>query len=593
MPAVTPALLAAGRELSEPRLTPDGTAVVAVTGWHGRAALVRFPLDGGPELILTTDPSPRSGRPFGGGQWAWVPDGSAIVLAAGGDLWLQPADGSPARRLTAQPAGAPAAAPAVSIDGRVAYVVDQHHVELRRLDDDPAVPGLVLPHGEFAFDPAWSPDGRRLAWHEWSTPAMPWDRSEIVVADAASGAVVARHGGPDVATQQPRFNPGGRLGWLDDRSGWLIVHTLDPRTGAAAAVLAEPHEHGTAAWGPGQRSWCWSPDGTAIAFCRNEEGHGRLCVADVATGIVTALGRGWHGGLDWRGDTLVAIRSGARTPTQLVAYTVPGGDRRVLARGPVAGWEAAGLVEPDLVRWTADDGTEIPGRLYRPPGGGDGRLLVWVHGGPTGQWPVEWNARVAYWVARGWSVLLADHRGSTGWGRRFQQALDGRWGLDDADDVAAGVRAARTHGWGRPGAIVGMGGSAGGLTVLNVAVRHPELLAAAVVAYPVADLTTLAAGTHRFEAHSIDRLVGPDDGRHRARSPLTHAGSIRAPLLVFHGTADEVVPFAQSEALVAAVTGAGGRATLVAYDGEGHGWSRPAIGADELGRTEAFLAAVV
>jgi dipeptidyl aminopeptidase/acylaminoacyl peptidase len=591
MPAITPAMLAAGRELSEPRLTPDGTAAVAVVGWHGRAALVRFDLDGGPETLLTSEPAPRSGRPFGGGQWAWVPDGSALVLVSGGDLWLQPVDGSPARRLTAQPAGSPASAPAVSAAGRIAYVVDQHHVELRSLDDDPATAGVVLPHGEFAFDPAWSPDGRTLAWHEWSTPAMPWDRSEIVVADATTISIAARHGGPGIATQQPRFAADGRLGWLDDRSGWLVLHTLDPGTGATEAVLDEHREHGTAAWGPGQRSWCWSPDGTAVAFCRNEDGHGRLCVADVATAAVTELGRGWHGGLDWRGTTLVAVRSGARTPTQLVAYD--GRDRRVLARGPVAGFDAAGLVEPELVAWAADDGTTIPGRLYRPAGGGDGRLLLWVHGGPTGQWPVEWNARVAFWVARGWSVLLADHRGSTGWGRRFQQALDGRWGIDDADDVAAGARAAVARGWGRAGAIVGMGGSAGGFTVLNVAVRHPGLLAAAVVAYPVVDLTTLAAGTHRFEAHSIDRLVGPADGRHHARSPLTGAGTLALPLLVFHGTADEVVPFRQSEALVAAVSAAGGRATLVAYDGEGHGWSRPALTADELERTDAFLSTVV
>jgi dipeptidyl aminopeptidase/acylaminoacyl peptidase len=109
----------------------------------------------------------------------------------------------------------------------------------------------------------------------------------------------------------------------------------------------------------------------------------------------------------------------------------------------------------------------------------------------------------------------------------------------------------------------------------------------------VVDLTTLAAGTHRFEAHSIDRLVGPADGRHHARSPLTGAGTLALPLLVFHGTADEVVPFRQSEALVAAVSAAGGRATLVAYDGEGHGWSRPALTADELERTDAFLSTVV
>ncbi len=602
MPAITAAMLAAGQDLSEPRVSPDATAVVAVVAWHGRAALVRFPLDGGPSELITSEPAPRSGRPFGGGQWDWCPDGEAVVLASGGDLWWQPMTGGPARRLTAQPPGAPAQAPAVSPDGTaVAYVVDQHHIE--RLDLVGASPtSRTLGDGvgfTFAFDPAWSPDGRHVAWHAWAPPAMPWDTSTIVVADAVTGDVVARHGGTGVATQQPRFSPDGRLAHLADRTGHLVVHVVD-RDGSRP-LRDEPFEHGTAAWGLGQRSWCWSPDGTSIAFCRNEAGHGRLCVADVATGAVTELGKGWHGGLDWRADTLVAVRSGARTPTELVTYHLPSArpgvaTRRVLARGPVAGFDAAGLVEPELLDWTADDGLTLHGRLYVPDDGGDGRMIVWVHGGPTDQWAVTWNARIAAWVSRGWRVLVPDHRGSTGWGRQFQQALNGRWGEADADDVAAGVRAALERGRTRPGAVVGMGGSAGGFTVLNLVRRHPGLLAGAVVAYPVSDLAALDDTTHRFEAHANATLVGPRprfEDRYRTRSPRAGAAALRVPLLILHGSDDPVVPVAHSRALADAVNDAGGSATLVVYDGEGHGWSRPATAADELARAEAFLATVV
>ena len=138
-----------------------------------------------------------------------------------------------------------------------------------------------------------------------------------------------------------------------------------------------------------------------------------------------------------------------------------------------------------------------------------------------------------------------------------------------------------------------MGGSAGGLTVLRVLADHPGLCAAGVALYPVCDLLDLAATTHRYEAHYTHHLIGPLPGsedEHRSRSPLFQADRIRDPLLLLHGTDDMVVPAAQSAALAEAVRAAGGTVELHEYEGEGHGWSRPATTEDELERVSAFLA---
>jgi len=565
VPSVTAAMVAAGRTIGEPRLSPDGQTVAFVSS-AARADIVLVPVDGGPEVVITTEPAPSRARPDGGGVFGWHPDGSAVAYAAAdGGVWLQPTAGGPPRRVAAPVDDGPAASPAVSPDGgSVAYVVDTHHVAIAPLDGA-GWPQLVSTGADFALDPAWSPGGE-LAWHEWDVPDMPWTASRIVV-DGKPAA-----GGPGVAVSQPRWSADGRLGWIDDASGWATVRPL---------AVPDGHEHGRPAWGPGSRTWCWSPDGSEVAVCRNEDGFGRLVLLPSGR----ALARGWHWGLDWQGGTLVAVRSGARTPTQLVAYDVATGERRTLAHGPVAGWEAADLVEPTVGR-TADG---IPFRLYAPAGADRPPLLCWVHGGPTDQRVVAFNPRFAWWVERGWAILDVDHRGSTGHGRAHERAVHRRWGEVDVEDCAAAVRHVLEAGLADPDRVAVTGSSAGGFTALLLLAQHPELFAAGVAVSAVADLVDLAARSHRFERHSTLDLVG-DHAAHAARSPLTRADGIAAPLLLLHGDADPVVPVDQARALAARLQALGRQVTLHEYEGEGHGWSRPANVVDELERTEAFLA---
>ena len=97
------------------------------------------------------------------------------------------------------------------------------------------------------------------------------------------------------------------------------------------------------------------------------------------------------------------------------------------------------------------------------------RLLCWLHGGPTDQWQVTFMPRVAYWRAQGWNVLVPDHRGSTGHGRAYQQALRGRWGELDVSDIVDVLAHAHAHGWGSRQRTAIVGSSAGGFTALGVA----------------------------------------------------------------------------------------------------------------------------
>ena len=573
------------RELSEPRLHADGTAIVYVLSAAGGASLVWHPLDGSPQRQLTSYPSPRAGRGFGGGCWCWTADGAAVVyVAADGNLWLQPVPGGPVRKLTDHGPDRAASGPSAAPDGRsVAYVIDQAEVWMVALDDL-ATRRIDDAAADFCLDPFVLANGD-VMWQSWSVPDMPWDRARVCIATVDGRARPPLL--PNGSVQQPRELVDGRIACVRDDTGWLNVW-ID-----GAPVVDEPFEHAGPTWGAGQRSYVESPDGRSIAFTRNEGGFGRLCVVDMATRQVREVARGVHGQLSWQANRLAALRSGARTPTQVVVYDVGTWSRDVVAVGPLSGWENEALAEPELVDVSTADGATVAARVYLADAPTT-RLLCWLHGGPTDQWQVTFMPPIAFWRSRGWNVLVPDHRGSTGHGREYQQALRERWGELDVADTLDVLRYSRSRGWATPESTVLLGGSAGGFTALGVIAADPDAVAAAVVSYPVTDLLDLGERSHRFERHYMHSLVGalPDAAdRFRERSPVGFAVRLAGrPLLIMHGDSDPVVPVDHSTVLAQRITAAGGVVELTVYAGEGHGFRQTANQLDEYARIESFLA---
>lgn len=569
-------------ELTEPRLTPDGQTVVFLRAVSGEAATFVRHRDG-ESTDVSLEPAPRPGRGLGGGCWCFdaTVDGW-FYAAVDGDVWH-----SDGRRITDVGADRAASCPVATGDGAwLVYVIDQAEVWATRLADGSHQrldPGTA----DFVLDPAVNADGDSTVWMAWSVPDMPWDAARLQHAtlDASGRWTTLADTVPAHSVQQPRHLLDGTRLCLRDDTGWLNVWLGD------APLVDEEYEHGGPTWGPGQRSMAPSPDGTRVAFTRNEAGFGRLCVVDVASGHVTDVARGVHGQLHWQGGHLCAVRTGAVTPTQIVVYDTISWDRQVVASVDPH-WPQVALLEPAAVTIPP-----VHARLFNAHHSRG--LLCWVHGGPTDQWQVTFMPRIAYWASAGYHVLVVDHRGSTGHGRAFQQALRGQWGVLDVDDVAAAIAWAHEQNLATPATTVVIGGSAGGYTALGVAARHPQLLAGVVASYPVCDLADLAGRSHRFERHYNDSLIGPPHDPATAtalaeRSPVHHPDPLAAtPLLLLHGSDDPVVPVDQTARLAVAVREAGGDVELCVYDGEGHGFRQPANQRDEYARIGRFLQRVM
>ena len=630
-------LVGSDRPLTEPKLSPDGLTVVFSTATANGTALVGINLPEGsdlggfgPEIILTVDPPVAGAHPSGGGSYDWLPDSTGLIyVAKPGGLYEMDRGGSLGRLVVAAPETARLWSPTVSSDGQyIAFVIDDESTQsigIARRDSAAPSPILVvagnvvgLSAANFRCDPVWGPDGL-LTWHEWSDPHMPWDESRIVCTRITAGVndtvqvvvgpieVVA--GSTQLSTSQPRFSSKGVLGWLDDRSGYRNVRIQSASVPGLAVQtpVDEEFEHGGPTWGPGNRSWCWSPTGDQVAFVRNEGGFAKLCIAHTTAGNSNAnatqmpaareLARAAHIGVSWATTTggssrIAAVRTGGKTPAQLVVYDVASGSKTTVARGPVGAWDGFTIPEPEVISWTATDGATVHGRIYRPANAtGPTPMIVSAHGGPTDQNMVTFNPRFVHWLGQGWSILVPDYRGSTGWGRKYTRAMRGRWGDVDVTDCGDGVRHAIALRWADPARIVMMGGSAGGLTTLHLLARFGELFAGGIVLYPVTDLDALDATTHRYEKYYNASLVGTrTDALYAERSPITHVSLITAPLLILHGDADPVVGVEQSRAIAERLTALGRDVELVIYEGEGHGWRKPETRIDEINRIDAFLA---
>ncbi len=211
------------------------------------------------------------------------------------------------------------------------------------------------------------------------------------------------------------------------------------------------------------------------------------------------------------------------------------------------------------------------------------------HGGPTAAASSALSLDRAFFTSRGIAVVDVDYRGSTGYGRPYRDALNGEWGIVDVDDCIAAARFLAERGSIDPGRMAIRGGSAGGYTTLAALTFHPEVFAAGISHFGIADLELIHLDGHKFESRYDEGLLAPwPEGRQvfHDRSPIHSFDRIVAPMLITQGLEDRVVPPSQLDAMVEALHGRGIPHATLSLEGEGHGYrkaeSRRAVLAAEL-----------
>lgn len=610
---------------------------------HGRRTLVRRRPDGTEESLL---PAPWNVRSrvveYGGQPWAGAEhDGRLLVVfvhfadqrlyvyepRSGAGSGSGPASGDGPRPLT----------PVSSVGGGLRWVEPQllpargevwcvleeftgeGPTDVRRLlaavpldgsaaEDRAAVRELTDDRRRFVTGARLSSDGRRAAWLAWDHPLMPWEGTEVVVADVTgdgtlSGARVVA-GGPGESIAQVDWMPstgygrqlvadgrpsaadgqpstGDCLLYTSDRSGWWNLYRDHQ------PVCPREEEFGGALWKLGQR-W-FAPLESGLVAVVHGRGSTVLGILDPETGELVDAAGPWTEfapTLAVQGERVVGVAASPRSAYEVVELDARTGRARVVGAAHDDAVDPAYYPEPRIRTFTGPDGRDIHAHVYPPhhpgqvaPGHELPPYVVWAHGGPTDRAPLVLDLEIAYFTSRGIGVAEVDYGGSTGYGREYRERLREQWGVVDVEDCAAVALALADEGTADRRRLAVRGGSAGGWTAA-VSLAGTDVYACGTIRYPVLDLVGWATGgTHDFESRYPDSLVGPlaqVPARYAQRSPIEHADRITVPFLLLQGLDDVICPPAQCERFLARLAGRPVPHAYLAFEGEGHGFRRAA-----------------
>ncbi len=557
---------------------------------NGRQVLVRRSPDG---TVSDLTPPPFNARTrvheYGGG--ALTVGGGQVIVAGFDDQRLHrigPDGPVPVSPEPPRPGSMRYADGRILADARTMVCVRESHPDLGEavneivsIDLETGVTTVLASGRDFYAFPRPDAAGRRLAWIEWDHPDMPWDGTELKVAEFTAEGLDRPQtvaGGPAESVFQPEWSPDGGLVFSTDRNGWWNLHRWDGSE--VTPILEMEADFGDALWVFGRTAFGFLSDGRILTGAWEGGIHRLLVIERSGTVIPLADDLASHERvIADGGSTAWFVGSGPNVPSALFELDVDTGTRTVV-RSNQAPADDRYVSHPRIVTFPTAGGEVAHGVYYppvnpdfEPPPGELPPLIVEIHGGPTSHVYPRMASAILYWTTRGFGVVDVNYRGSTGYGREFREKLNGTWGVVDVEDALAAARHLAGEGEVDGDRLVITGGSAGGFTAL-AALAFGDGFSAGASYFGVADIGLLADHTHKFESRYLDGLVGTDREEMRRRSPLYSADRISVPVILFQGLEDRVVPPEQAEAIAAALDANGVPYAHITYEGEDHGFRK-------------------
>jgi dipeptidyl aminopeptidase/acylaminoacyl peptidase len=592
------------RQIGGATWSPDGKSLAFISNMSGRNNLWLVPADRGFPVQLTVSDQ-RQTSP------AWSPDGKWIAFQSdydGDEQWdiflVSPKSGkvvnlTQTREIAEQN-------PTWSADGRylaygvkpkssAAYEIDIYDMIMREVKHITS----NTPQDKGNYNPIWSKDGQYIVYTQEQAKGTD---SNIFIADLRNGqsTLLTPHAGEQLFSAND-VSPDGKSVLLTSNAsnGYENLGVLSLATKKIEWLTNDKWE---------VRAHNFSPDGKHLVFSANVDGNENIYLHDLGTGKSSQLAiasgvnepAGGHSAFSPDGSLMLYIHNGPTAPSDLWSYDLAKNKSQQITHSLLAGIRSEDLVEPYLIHYPSRDGKwTISAFLYVPfnmARNGKNAAIVYIHGGPASQSMNSFNRFIQFAANQGYMVLAPNYRGSTGYGKKFQEANLFDMGGGDLEDVLAGVDWIKQTGHLDPKKIAVMGGSYGGYLSMMAITKAPDLWAAGIPIVPFVNwFTEIDNEDPVLRQGDLATMGDPQKNKalYEERSPINFIEKIKAPLLLLAGGHDPRCPKSETLQVVDAIRKRGGSVDYKIYENEGHGFARVDNQIDAYKRIADFLLARV